>query len=316
MKNKFLKCLLFSGSLMVLFSACRKDSFEGAQTGNSGKTFVWIFEDQTAKASADIPFTNSQFFSPFTNVKAVNLFSVRRDAASSADLNKAVTITLVPLDQTYLDNYNATNGTNFSPLTPDLYTFASNNSIKIAGDGTVTMNFAAGEFSKNLAINLDGSKMDLSQQYAAGYALKSTGGFAIKSGADSIVSILAIKNAYDGVYTPSGTVHRDADLTLGGPYVAGLSMELATSAANQVTFDLLWADGEGAAGVDPIILTVNQTTNLVTVTSGINATLMNIPDSDNFYDPATKTFTLNFVWNGTDPAHRSASMTLAYTGPR
>jgi hypothetical protein len=99
--------------------------------------------------------------------------------------------------------------------------------------------------------------------------------------------------------------------------VANLSVALATIAQNQVEFDLLWADGSGAGGVDPIILTVDPTTNLVTVTSGTNATLMNIPGTDNSYDPATKTFHLSFVWNGTDPNHRGVTgMILTYAGPR
>jgi hypothetical protein len=305
MKNKFLKYLFLSSSLMLLFSACRKDSFKGTEAGNSGKTFVWITE---APSSA-------QFFAPFTDVKAVNMFSVRRDAANNADLKKAVTVTLTAIPA-YVDTLNQKNGTNFTAMPSDIYTVTSGGGVSASATG-FTLNFTSGDFAKNITFNIDGNKVDLSKQYAVAYVISDAGGLAKKAGLDTIFSTVAIKNPYDGVYNVSGALQRDGDLVLGGTYVAGVTYSLATQSANSLTFNLLWADGAtGVGGVNPIILTVDPTTNLVTVTSGVNATMKNIPGSDNSYDPATKTFHLSFVWNGTDPAHRSDTMTLTYKGSR
>jgi hypothetical protein len=306
MKNKILKYLLLSSCLMLVFSACRKDSFKGTETGSSGKTFVWITEAQT----------HVQFFSPFTAVTPVTLFSVRRDAANSGDLKKPVDISLVALDTAAINKYNTANGTNYTQLPSNIYTFSTDPSITSTASSSV-FHFGPGDFAKNLTINLDGSKMDLSKQYVAAYTISNAGGFTKKSGYDTVYSVVAIKNQYDGVYSVAGTIYRDADVVLGGPYAANVTFSLATQSATDVAFDLLWAPGTSqVGGVNPINLHVDPATNKVTATSAVNATLMNIPGADNYYDPAAKAFHLNFVWNGTDPSHRSVSIVLTYAAPR
>src|SRR4051794_13146246 len=112
MKNKVLKYLLLSSCLMVLFSACRKDSFEGTETGGSGKTFVWIGEAPSY----------NQYFLPFTDVKPVAMFTVRRDAASSGDLQKTATATLTAVS---VDDYNTAHNTTYSAIPSTLATQAA-----------------------------------------------------------------------------------------------------------------------------------------------------------------------------------------------
>lgn len=315
MKKKVLLYLFLGCSLMTIFSSCRKQSFGGIESPSAGKTFVW-FDGAPVK---------SQFFDVFTDVKPVNMVIIRRDAANNGDLKKAVTISIKTLGQTYLDGL----GSGYTDIFPsELYTMPSDADIASGGQYTgsqgitktadgFTVNFAAGEFAKNLWFKVDGSKLDLSKQYGVAFAMTSFGGFSKKVGYDTVVSSIAIKNKYDGVYSYTGTIHRDADVTLGGPIAAGLTVNVATVSANADEINALWADGSGQiGGVNPIRLTVDPATNKVTVTSAANGTLMNIPGSDNSYDPATKTFNLSFVWNGTDPAHRSATLQLVYSGPR
>jgi hypothetical protein len=202
MKKNFLKYLLMSISLMTLFSACRKDSYVGTETGESGKSFVRITEAPVY----------SQFFAPFLTVKPVTMFSVRRDAASTTEQNtpRSVVLTAIP---NYITTYNTKNGTSYSAMPSTLYTVQADPSIVATATG-FTFNFAAGDFAKNLVFKIDGSQVDLSKQYAVAYTISDPGGLTKKAGLDTIVATVAIKNKYDGVYTTSGTMVDITNTTL------------------------------------------------------------------------------------------------------
>ncbi|HVW95748.1 MAG TPA: DUF1735 domain-containing protein [Mucilaginibacter sp.] len=209
MKSKILQYTLIGCSVMALFSACRKDPFNGKETKESGKTYVYI--EQVGGSQ-----TYNQFFDVFTSVKAINMFTVRRDAASRADLQKAVTVSIKAMDQSYIDAYNNDNGTNFTLLPSSIYTLATTESgVAIGASGDLTLNFAGGDFAKNIIFDIDGSKVDLSKQYAVAYVITDFGGFSKEhsvSGVsqDTIISTVAIKNRWDGIYTAKGTM---TDLT-------------------------------------------------------------------------------------------------------
>ena len=203
---------------MALFSACRKDSYVGTETGGAGQSFVRITEAPVY----------SQFFAPFLTVKSVTMFSVRRDAANSAELNTSRSVTLTDITAnvvgtkvvsgtttniTYLDAYNSHNGTSYSPMPSTLYTFAADPTIAKTSTG-YTLNFAPGDFAKNIVFKIDGSQVDLSKQYAIAIAISNTGGLTHKVGFDTVVATVAIKNKYDGVYTTSGTMVDITNTTL------------------------------------------------------------------------------------------------------
>lgn len=119
---------------------------------------------------------------------------------------------------------------------------------------------------------------------------------------------LPVKNQYDGLYKiNSGFVQRysapGAPTTgdaLNGSLAANPNLTLTTVDANTVEItNLRWASGGGVGGIDNLRATIDPATNLVTMTCLGNATLRNRPGFENKYDPATKTFTLNFDWNQT-----------------
>ncbi|OCX52099.1 hypothetical protein BEL04_11410 [Mucilaginibacter sp. PPCGB 2223] len=191
MKKNFLKCLLLSCSVMVLLNACVKDKYTGNQTGDAGPSYVRITEAKVY----------NQFFSPFTTVKPVTMFSVRRDAASSTVLQGTNTVVLTDITTAYL----AAHSTPYSAMPSTLYTVASAPGVT-ASATSLTFTFGPGDFAKNVVFNIDGSKVDLSKQYAIAYAVTNTGGLTQKAGLDTILATIAIKNKYDGVYTISGTM--------------------------------------------------------------------------------------------------------------
>lgn len=314
---------------MLLFSACRKDSFKGTETGNAGKTYVWITE---APSSA-------QFFSPFTDVKAVTMFTVRRDAASSADLNKAVTIALTDISSTYLDAYNTANGTNYSPLTSDIYTlptaadittggaFATAKGISATATG-LSINFAGGDYDKNVIFKIDGSKVDLSKQYAVAYTITSFDGFSKKIGSDTILTTVAIKNKWDGVYEVTAGTMTDAanpglthintwlaaNGTASGYPDAFMRYELRTTSATQCVLYNNWITGlqgvnipinsggnlsyYGSFGLvlnfDPTTNAITSITNYYGQPAGNTRSAQLDPSGANAYDPTTQTIDIKY----------------------
>jgi len=272
MKNKVLKYLLLSSCLMVLFSACRKDAFKGTSATGVGKTYVWIGE---------APQYN-QYFLPFTDIKPVAMFTVRRDAASSGDLQKSGTATLTAIS---VDDYNAANGTTYSSIPTTLATQSSDASVVATATG-LTINFKPGDFAKQLVLNVDGNQFDASKKYAVIYTLTGVGaGLVKKAGPDTIVSVFGVKNQYDGSYHATGERIHPALGTL--PFDYNVSM--VTSGATSI-------DGPALADLEADLnLTVNAD-NTVTCTSTYQ-TLFVPAGQTNTYDPATQTFTLHVAYN-------------------
>src|ERR1700760_3876980 len=109
MKNKFLQFAILGGLLTAVFSSCRKDTFSGQQTGEAGKTFVYI----------DGAPENNNFFNVFTDVKQIPFFIVRRDAASKAAQQTASSVTLTAVS---IDDINTKNGTDYTLMPNSVYT--------------------------------------------------------------------------------------------------------------------------------------------------------------------------------------------------
>ncbi len=216
MQKKFsIYHLLF---IALAFSSCIKK--EVTPLADEGKTFIKILEGPE----------NKIFLSPYTGVKPVSLYSVRRDANSSASLQSTAPITLTRVDG-LVDRYNADNGTDYEQLPDSLYTLASY--ISRSGN-TYTFDMVAGDFAKEFVINLNGSKWDLSKKYALGFALTSVGSSAAKaSGRDSIIALVSVKNKYDGVYKVTGSMLDITNALFVGTYP--LEWELQTSGANSCT---------------------------------------------------------------------------------
>ncbi|MDN3548758.1 DUF1735 domain-containing protein [Mucilaginibacter aquaedulcis] len=310
-RNIFLKHMLIACSVLTMFSACRKVpagdlSNENPTAGTSYIGFTGSMESAT-------------FFDPFTDLKTISVFSVKKDAAKPADLatGQSVVVTALP---GAIDAYNEANDASYELLPPSFYTLANTNATQ-AADGSLTFNFAPGDFQKEFAIKLDGSKLDLSKTYALAYKITKSDGLAVHAASkDTLYAFYSVKNKYDGVYTLAGNIKRFAngvaDVSLGGDFPDGQESEVATIAANANTFQIFWHDGSGVGGVAGLQLAVDPATNKVTVTASGNAVLKNTPGVDNYYDPATKTFHLGFDWGADDNNKRIVVGTLTYKGSR
>lgn len=178
----------------------------------------------------------------------------------------------------------------------------------------------AGQTKVNISIEVYPDQFDLTKNFALPLRIKSASTGILSAHFSVALLAVVVKNKYDGVYEiVGGSITRNSasgpDLVLGGPYDDGLTMDLATINGNTCGIEPLWKDGSGVGGIPATKIQIDEVTNLVTVTSG-NATLKNTPAAINAYDPATKTFTLNFDW-GVAPSTRIISdLVLKYKSPR
>jgi hypothetical protein len=313
MKKKiFFKYLVLSCAFAVVFAGCRKEPAgdKANETLNAGKTLIGFPDGMES----------STFFDPFTDVKTIDVFTLKKDAANNADLQKAENFVVSAVPDS-ITAYNEAHGTAYELLPSSYYTVStSSTDVSVSGDN-LTFKFASGDFAKNFEIKLDGSKLDLSKSYALAYKITDSAGVGIHAASrGAMYAFYSVKNKYDGVYTLGGTIARYvsgvADATLGGTYPDGLTVDVATIGTYTDSFSLLWITGAGVGGVTGLQLTVDPATNKVTVVATGNSAVQNTAGKDNYYDPDTKTFHLAFDWGADANNKRIFEGTLTYSGSR
>jgi len=257
-------------------------------------------------------------------------FEIRKDANNAAALNTP-SIVILRKDDAILTKYNAAEGTSFIPLPSSLM----NTSFVPAADGTITLNYAAGEFSKSMDYTIpNASIFDFTKQYALGYRIESVSGSGIiaKGGVDTIVVQVLAKNKYDGKYLLKGVHNR---VPYNFPYKQ--IMEMHTTGASSVAFYWPAPDGPNSvghpigtgpdivndvswygAGIAPVVVfdpVTNLVTNVYNTGSATPITkFTGAGANSNKYDPATKT--IYVTWNYNNNPLRVFTDTLSYIGPR
>jgi hypothetical protein len=294
-----MKKIIFNTFLFLViasvFTACEKTEIKDG----GGKTTIKI-ED-----GGDEPIVLPLDVDPL--IEEINLFSLRKDAVSSADLNAATTITLTNT-QAYLDAYNTANGTAYELLPTAAYTITAASGVTVSGD-TWTVNLAPGEFARNISITLDKSLMDLSLQYAFGMQVtQSTVGSASLANGAAIVNVL-VKNKYDGAYEVTGTMADAGNPALTG--VFPMNYHLITTGENSVAgwdpdhwvdyFIPIYSAGavSGYGAFSPIF-TFDVNGNIIAVTNiygqpaGNGRYAQLDPSGINKWDPATGSIDVKF----------------------
>lgn len=305
MKSKLMIYAAAFAATALLVTSCIKDDFDPLESGQ-GQNLVKVLEGPE----------NKLFFSPFSDTKKVNLFSVRRDVISNSVLNSTSNVKLTAAPEV-LEAYNEENDENYEWLPDSLYTLVSNSSIVPSGKD-FTLNYGAGDFSKELFIQLNGSKWDISHKYAVAYKITDASGMPVVSGKESVLTLISVKNKYDGVYNVTGTM---SDVTNAAwvsistdPGGDGITMqyilETLTPTKCKVIDPVVWGDvmvpfytGTGYSGYGSFGLVVEfdpVTDKLVAVTNYYGQPASNTrsaqldPSGVNAYDPDDKTITLKY----------------------
>jgi Domain of unknown function (DUF1735)/Domain of unknown function (DUF4361) len=279
--------------------SCVKDDVKNKLT-TEGNTYFKVLEAPQ----------NQIFFSPFTDIKSVDLFSLRKDAATSTSLHTSTTVTL-NIDPSLISDYNNANGDTYEELPDSLFTL---DPTYVKSGTTYTTTFASGDFAKEFTIKLNGAKWDLAHKYAIGVNIASVGTNSkdkIDADQHSILVLVSIKNQYAGTYTSNGYFYHPASPRA----LTNISKELVTAGPSSVTCDL----GDLGANGYKALFTIDPATNNVTITAAPGAAggtytmfTASLPTTNpgytpawpgsaqcnNTYDPATKTFFVRYGYTG------------------
>lgn len=201
-RNKFLNYIALVVVACLSLTSCIKDDI--TDTTNHGSTFLKFLEAPE----------NKIFFEPFTDIRTVNLFSLRKDPNSNAKLNEAVLVKMAPKPE-LIDTFNVHNNSDFEVLPDSLYTLDPGNPFV---NGTWQINMAPGEFARDFTIKLNGAKWDLAHKYALGFTISEVGSDKASTEKKDIVVLISIKNKWDGVYSISGTVQDVTNAAFTGIY--------------------------------------------------------------------------------------------------
>ena len=276
MKKKIFKCFILAIAVCTAFTSCRKDEFvdDDNLLKDGGKTIVKI---------ANGP-KNEIFFSPFTDIRTVELVDLRRDANSNASLNTELNVTLTA-NPAAIAKYNTDMSENFEALPESIYTLDAPKFTKTATGFKV--NFAPGELANLLKIKLNGALYDLTKKYALAFDITESGvATTTATPQKSILILISIKNKYDGVYEITGSL-TDANGLYKGDYgdpAGARTYSLTTASATAVNwYDISWdytnyivvsiATGGGAnSGIRPFITFDPVTDKITSITDANSAT--------------------------------------------
>jgi hypothetical protein len=321
MKYKIINSIAIVAVITTFFTACIKD--EVKRVGDGGKTFLKFLEAPE----------NVLYFSPFSNIDTIDLFSARKDANSNASLNAVTTAKLTSMPQ-LIDSFNNDNGTDFELLPDSMYTLLNSSFTKTATGYNVT--FADGKFANDFHIALNGAKWNVVHTYALAFSLSTTDNVALNGDQDTIMVFLSVKNKYDGKYTVTGSMIDAANGGLTGDYP--WSVEFHTSGPNTVqVYDvgiggvyhgILSGASKSYYGAFGIEFTFDPLTNAVVKVSNVYAPAANTRDAllDNSkpYTWVASNKTLDIKYYMLQPSvvtvapyiRTTFTETFKYTGPR
>lgn len=187
-----------------------------------------------------------------------------------------------------------------------------------------TFTIPAGQTKVAVPIRVFPQKFDFSKNFAVPLRIVSASSGVISQNFSVAILNLGVRNNYDGIYEiVGGKITRfqappapSPDPALSGNYVPDLTIDLTTLSATSLAFAPVWKDGSGIAGIDGTSITINETTNALTIKSSTNPVLKMTPGSVNKYDPATREFTINIDWGSGATVRIIEGMKLRYVGPR
>ncbi len=278
--------LLFT--IPFLFTSCIKDDLE--KLTDQGGTFL-VAAGGTEK---------ELFYNAFTDVRKIPLFDIHRNVPSNSVLNTPTTVKLKAAPE-YLEAYNEEHETDYEWLPSEIFTFADVPGISVSGD-EITLNYSAGDFAKEIAVNLDGAKWDLAHKYAMAYRISDPGNAKISDGNDVFITFVSAKNIYDGIYryqtSENNTLLPNQDVEVQLMTVSPTKVKLYPGLLGYYSNDVWYI-------IDPV-------TNMVTVECP-SLGVQEPQDTRSTWDPDTKTMTV--FWKQGNGA-RTFEETFTYIKPR
>jgi hypothetical protein len=250
-KNSILKFLigaLFLGSL----SGCLKDNSQPDFTQN--KPVIELPIGSSAGNGA----ANSIAASVTVSNTPADYFIYVNYAAPNANA-KDVIVTL-NVDTAALSKFNTVNGTSYPVLPSSAYTISNKVTIP------------AGQRKVKYPVKINTATLDPTKTYALPLTITDGGGYTISTNFATLISIISLKNKWDGVYTVTGTMTDNSVSTITGLYPQ--TLQLITQGPNTVAVydpaQSAFAHGISSSGSTTYYgsyspeFTIDPTTNAIT----------------------------------------------------
>lgn len=309
MKKYIFKSLTFFLAVTMLTSCLKDDSLVlDPEKGNNVIEFANL--GQIVSIGTPSPLYSFAYAISDNPVLPITVSYSGPEATAPQD----ITVKIAVGTQAKIDEYNTATGNHFEMLGAASYTLSATQVIIKAGTSKATFNVA-----------LKPSTFSFSISQVLPLTITSVSSGVISGNFGTILLGVAPKNAWDGIYAvTAGNIQRYTapgvptvndglnGSVVGNPDIVFTSLNSTTSAFSNLT----WHGGGGIGGIDNLQAVVDPATNLVTMKALGNTSLRNIPGSVNKYDPATKTFTLNFEWNPTSNRRAVTGLVITYKGIR
>jgi hypothetical protein len=316
--RKVLQQLLFISAVLIFAISCEKGEEPFPTSINTEKTLVSLPD------AANGPLmTLALDLNP--GAQTIDILTLKRDAVNAGELNKPLTVKVKLQNALIADPSSGA----VNELPRNIYTSHPDNPF----DGQYwTVTFPKGEFLTTLKIILDPANLiTLTQRVGLGFQLAEAQGAQISDSKGQLGVEISAKNEWDGIYKVYGTfLHpANADLTgdFGTPSSGGdVECALYTTGSNTLNRDY-------GAPIGESVLVYNHVSNVFTYFTGVKSrfrvnannsvTVSEAPGTIAFdptpnncsYNPATKTFTLNYGWTSTG-GQRVITEYLVYLRPR
>lgn len=169
-----------------------------------------------------------------------------------------VTVTL-KIDTSAVTKFNSVNATKYTPMPANGYTLTGNTVVIPSGGRQV-----------KFPIKINTANLNPLLTYALPVTIVDGGGFTISGNFGTLISIITLKNKWDGVYTVTGTMVDTQNSTLTGQYPR--TLKLVTQGPNTDAIQdgdtfahgiLSGTSGSSYGSFSPVF-TVNEATNAIT----------------------------------------------------
>jgi hypothetical protein len=148
-----------------------------------------------------------------------------------------VTVTM-SVDTAAVTKFNSVNGTDYAQMPANGYTLSSNK-----------ITIPAGQRKVKFPVKINTINLDPTKTYAMPLTIVDGGGFTVSGNFGKLISIITLKNKWDGVYTVTGSMIDQVNSSLTGVYPR--TFQLITQSVNSVAvFDPGANGGSYAHGIN------------------------------------------------------------------
>lgn len=271
-KSLLIPFLILAG--MVFFSSCKKDFVFGDIKPNTDRVIV-EFTDSKNGATASMHFTTSLIQADLTEIRLFPRSVATRDVKVKVIVNPTV-----------VADFNSENGTNYVSIPSSAFALESDEII-----------LTQEKRRENIKIKIKPSLI-LGGTYAIGLSIAEVTNGEVSELYHNVFVEVRVKNAYEGDYQATGNMIVYNGSTNTSPIAATYDIDeiKSLSTIDNTTVETLIGYSDFTGGY--MYLTIDPSTNQVTVSPSQTSPTFAVVNNNGscVYNPATNTFTLNYLY--------------------